>query len=370
MTDQINPQSPYQGRILVTGAFGLVGSTLVRTLADHGYDVVATDLDNPANRTVAAGIAMPNVRVQLADLTAADDVTALVASVAPAAIVHLAAIIPPTCYRRPELARTVNVDATLTLLRAANALPVRPRFILASSVAVYGARNPYQVDDLLTPDTPLRPADLYGAHKAEAEQHVRTSGLDWVILRLGGVLTVEPKLSTDPDTRYFAAALPTDGRIQTVDVRDVASAFAAAITTPATREVFLIGGDESHRVRQGDVSTLMAKAMGLVDGIPAGRKGDPGRDEQWFTTDWMDVNRAQAVLAFQHHRLPDMLAELRRTVGPLRYRLFRVVAPLVRWSLQRQSPYRRSSDTLADPWTAVRVRFGRPEPDTDSALEQ
>lgn len=53
-------------------------------------------------------------------------------------------MIPPAIYRSPALGRRVNVDATLTLLRAAQARPHPVRFIQASSNAVYGARNPPQ----------------------------------------------------------------------------------------------------------------------------------------------------------------------------------------------------------------------------------
>ena len=142
-----------------------------------------------------------------ADLTNPEAVTALIAAVSPTAIIHLAAIIPPVCYARPELARRVNVDATKLLLDAAAALPNPPRFVQASSVAAYGARNPHRVNDVLTADTPLRPSDIYGAHKVEAENLVRASGLDWVILRLGGVLTAEPRFDLDLDTIYFEASL-------------------------------------------------------------------------------------------------------------------------------------------------------------------
>ncbi len=68
--------------------------------------------------------------------------------------------------------------------------------------------------------------------------------------------------------------LPTDGRIQTVDVRDVASAFAAATTADALGETLLIGGDDAtHRLLQGDVAPAMAAALGLVGGLPTGLKG-------------------------------------------------------------------------------------------------
>lgn len=40
--------------VLVTGAFGLVGSATVKRLAADGRNVVATDLDVPENRKAAA----------------------------------------------------------------------------------------------------------------------------------------------------------------------------------------------------------------------------------------------------------------------------------------------------------------------------
>src|ERR1700743_2653094 len=120
-------------KVLVTGGFGLVGSQTVRRLAVGGPPVCAP---RPA-------------------------------------------VILPPAYRHPDLARRGNVDATAELLRAAQASEHPPRFVLASSNAVYGSRNPYRHPDRLRVDSPLRPADLYGAHKAVAEKQGRASRLEW-----------------------------------------------------------------------------------------------------------------------------------------------------------------------------------------------
>ncbi len=341
--------------VLVTGAFGLVGSETVRQLMVEGPHVVATDLNLPANRRAAEN--MPSTEVRWADLTKPDAVTRLLRAVAPTAIVHLAAIIPPACYARPKLADRVNVGATELLLKAAAALPNPPRFVQASSVAAYGARNPHRVDGVLTADTPLRPSDIYGAHKAEAENLVRASGLDWVILRLGGVLTAEPRLDLDLDTIYFEASLPIDGHIQTVDVRDVARAFIAATTAPVVGETLLIGGDESHRLVQADIAPSTAAAMGLVGGIPAGRKGDPESDADWFGTDWMDTTRSAEALDFQHISWPQLLAETAAQMGWRRYPA-RLIAPLTHALLTRRSPYYRYPGRYADPWGVIDAKWG------------
>ena len=352
------------GAVLVTGAFGLVGPAVVHELLAGGRRVVATDLGTAGNRRKAGRLReSPDLEVRWADLTDPGAVESLLGGVRPDALVHLAAMIPPSCYAQRDLARRVNVGATAALVAAASRLPVPPRVVLASSVAVYGARNPHTTTGLLTPETPLAPVDLYGGHKAEAEQVVRESGLEWVVLRLGGVLSPAPRWDLDTDLLDFEAVLPADGRLQTVDVRDVAAAFAAATVTASTGEAFLVGGDDSHRLRQSELGTALAEAMGLSGGLPPGRRGDPSSDRDWFATDWMDTARSEEVLSYQHHSLPELLADLRAAVGPARWALG-IAAPLLRAVARARSPYRGDAGRYADLWGAIGRRFGDPSPDS------
>ena len=351
--------------VLITGAFGLVGTATVRHLAEQGRHVIATDLDTPANRTAAENLPTA-VQTRWADLTDTAQIASLLAELNPVTIIHLAAVIPPVCYANPKLARRVNVDGTANLVNAAVAQPNPPRFIQASSIAVYGPRNPHRITDLLTAETQVRPFDVYGGHKMEAEAIVRGSSLDWVILRLGGVLTVEPSPKRDPDMLYFAGVLPIDGRLQTVDVRDVAHAFGAATTADVIGRTLLIGGDDSHRLLQGEVGPSTSAAMGLVGVLPTGRGGDPADDDGWFATDWMDTATAQAVLGHQHHSWPQMLAEIADRAGWKRYPL-RLVSPLAREFIKRQSAYYRQPGTYANPWDAIRRKWGAPEADRSQA---
>jgi nucleoside-diphosphate-sugar epimerase len=350
--------------VLVTGGFGLVGSATVKRLAADGRRVVVTDLDTPANRKAAAKLP-EGVEARWADLTDADQVSRLMSAVSPAAIIHLAAIIPPAIYRNAKLARRVNVDATATLVRIAEAQPTPPRFVEASSNAVFGPRNPHRTTEPVRADMPMRRCDLYSAHKAEAEEIVRSSSLEWVVLRLGAVLSTDSSaMPLTADALYFESALPTDGRLHSVDVRDVASAFAAATTADVAREILLIAGDDSHRMRQGDVGLALAAARGLTGGLATGRRGNPDSDEDWFVTDWMDTTRAQQALSFQHHSWPDMLAEMRAQAGWTRYPL-RLIAPVVREVLKRRSAYWNAPGQYADPWGAIRAKLGEPAPDSE-----
>jgi nucleoside-diphosphate-sugar epimerase len=349
-------------KVLVTGGFGLVGSQTVRRLAAEGHRVIATDVGTAAQRKAAKSLPA-GVEASWADLTAPGEVDRLVTETSPTVIIHLAAVIPPVTYRQPELARRVNVDATVALLRAARSCTRPPRFIQASSSAVHGARNPHRHHELLREDTPVRPSDLYGAHKAEVEDHVRSSGLQWVMLRLAGVMSVDPgAMPFSLDALFFESALPTDGRMHSVDVRDAAAAFAAATTADVVGEILLIGGDQSHLLRQGDVGRALAAARGLINVLPGGRPGDPHSDGHWFITDWMDTARSQQALSFQHHRWPDMLAEMRALAGWRRYPM-RLVAPVARRVLKRRAAYRNAPGRYADPWDAIRTELGEPRPD-------
>ena len=343
--------------VLVTGACGLVGRATVTALRARGLPVVATDLGSRANREHAASLpADRDLAWRWADLTAPEQARGLVKASAPRAVVHLAAVIPPACYDDPGLAESVNVGGTRHLTEAVVDHAPQARFVHASSVAVHGSRNPHRDLGLLGPDTPLAPSDLYGRHKAAAEEVVRAIATPWVVLRLGGVMTTEVSGGNDADTSYFSASLPDDGRIQTVDVRDVARAFAAAVDADVVGEILMIGGDESHRLVQRDIATGYTAALGMDGAVPAGLPGDPDDDSTWFATDWMDTARAQEALGFQQVSWPRLLEEVREQVGWKRY-LLRLVGPPMHALAVRRSPYAGTGLTHADPWGAVERRW-------------
>jgi nucleoside-diphosphate-sugar epimerase len=342
--------------VLVTGAFGNVGRYTVRRLLEQGLRVVATDIRSEKTEAVAADLAASDLIVRWLDLRDGDAVRALVAEVAPYAVLHLAAVIPPMTYANPKLARAVNVDGTGNLVAAVEALESPCRLVLASSIAVYGSRNPRR-DDVLTATTPVRPRDAYGAHKVAAEALVTRSGLDWVILRLGGVMFPEMSLSADPDLIVMEGLLPQDGRIETVDVRDVAAALVAAVHAACVGKVLLIGGGPGNRLTQQQVGHALTAAIGLRGVLPSGRPGDAADDDAWFVTDWMDTNEAQSLLGFQSHSFADTMGDLAAAVGLKRY-LLMLVVPFARLFLWWRSPLRGSRTTVVPLWSEVEGRWG------------
>jgi hypothetical protein len=59
----------------------------------------------------------------------------------------------------------------------------------------------------------------------------------------------------------------------------VAWAFAAATTADVVGEILLIAGDDSHKIKYGDVGAALAATRGLTGALPKGRPGNPDNDD-------------------------------------------------------------------------------------------
>lgn len=168
-------------RIVITGAGGFVGKTLVRRLAgDHrivALDHVPVGIDGV--ETVTGDFCEPAVLA--AAFAGGCD-----------AVVHLATVPGGAAENDPATAQRVNVAATMALVAAAAAAGKCPRFIFASSIAVFGEPLPTHVDDA----TALRPILLYGAHKAMVElwlaTQTRRGAVAGLALRLPGIVARPP----------------------------------------------------------------------------------------------------------------------------------------------------------------------------------
>jgi nucleoside-diphosphate-sugar epimerase len=173
-------------RVLLTGAFGNIGSATVEEALRRGHSVRCFDLRTSANERAARRLGR-DVEVVWGDLRREEDVARAVEG--QDAVVHLGFVIPKlsatgrSSEDEPEWARSINVGGTRNLV-AALAAQTRPaRLIFVSSLHVYGLTQ-----DLPPPRTILetpRPVEHYARHKLECEGLVECSGLAWAILRLG-----------------------------------------------------------------------------------------------------------------------------------------------------------------------------------------
>ena len=171
-------------QVLVTGGTGFIGERLIRALLDPASAGAGEPIDAIwclARRPL--GIDHPRVRTVCADLC---DGAALRARL-PAqmdAVVHLAAVVSGSAEADFDLGLRVNVDGTRTLLDWLRESGRRPRFVFASSLAVFGGEGLDRVGDERTPE----PRSSYGIQKLIGEllveDYTRKGLIDGFSLRL------------------------------------------------------------------------------------------------------------------------------------------------------------------------------------------
>jgi nucleoside-diphosphate-sugar epimerase len=321
-------------RILVTGAFGNVGTSTVRELLSQGHWVRCLELQTPANERAArrfGGLA----EVVWGDLRRPNDVAAAVAH--QDAVVHLAFILPKLsatgveCEQRPDWAREINVGGTRNLLQAMQAQPSPPRLLFASSLHIYG-----RTQHLPPPRTvadPAAPLEHYARHKVECEAMVRASGLDWSILRLAATLPISMKL----DPGMFD--IPLGNRMEYCHTRDVGLAFANAVRSPDVwGKVLLIGGGPRCQYYYREIARSVLQGLGLGM-LPAKAFAYVP-----FATDWLDTAESQRLLGYQRRTLDDYVRDMQAALGYRRH-LIRIFRPIVRSMLLAKSPYYRAGRT-------------------------
>jgi len=179
-------------RLAITGAGGFVGRKVMDLALAHPdcTSIIVTDrtlprlATDPRLRGLEGDIADPGVQDAL--LSEAD------------AVIHLAAVLGGAAEADPDASRRINLDATLDLVNRARGR----RFVLASSIAVYG-KPPPVLDD----EAPCRPAMVYAMHKRMAEialeTTVRRGEVEGVALRIAGVVA-RPDLATGLKSAFLS----------------------------------------------------------------------------------------------------------------------------------------------------------------------
>jgi nucleoside-diphosphate-sugar epimerase len=175
----LEPEVKGNGLILVTGANGFVGSSLVARLVGDGVETRACVRRNEAS--APNGLSTVNVGELSADVNWSHALTRVVVIVHLAARVHImndATSDPLAAFR------AINVEGTLNLARQAAAAKVK-RFVFISSVKVNGEST--RPGHVFTEVDAPNPRDAYGVSKHEAElgllQISADTGMEVVIIR-------------------------------------------------------------------------------------------------------------------------------------------------------------------------------------------
>jgi nucleoside-diphosphate-sugar epimerase len=173
----------------------------------------------------------------------------------------------------------------------------------------------------------VRPVEEYAKRKVECEKMIRESGLDWAILRLGAALPIRLIL----DRGMFE--VPLDNRIEYLHGKDAGLAFANAVRSKEVwGKTLLIGGGEGCQFIYGDLMDQILETTGV------GSFPEEAFAQEAYSTDWLDTVESQALLGYQKRGLEDYLKELREKMG-WRRGFVKLLRPIVRWMMLRQSPY-------------------------------
>jgi nucleoside-diphosphate-sugar epimerase len=213
--------------VLITGAAGMIGRKLTaRLLADGelaGRAITALSLVDVATPTPPAGAPM-KVETIAADLADAD-AAARLAGARPDVIFHLASIVSGEAEADLAKGYRVNLDGTRLLLEAiraaGSAAAWHPRVVFSSSIAVFGAPFPEQIDD----DFLCAPLTSYGAQKAICEllvaDYSRRGIFDGIAIRLP-TICIRPGKPNLAASGFFSNILrePLAGKPAVLPVED------------------------------------------------------------------------------------------------------------------------------------------------------
>jgi CDP-glucose 4,6-dehydratase len=306
--------------VFVTGAYGLLGSWLVKSLIEQGARTTVLKRDAVVRSALVVEGTERRVNVVHGDICDADLIERAVGEYEVDTVFHLAAqTIVGIANTAPLSTFETNIRGTWTVLEACRHLGVQ-RVVVAASDKAYGIheRLPYQED------FPLRPLYPYDVSKAATDMIARsywhTFGLPVAVTRFanlfgGGDLNLS-RLVPEAALAAIEGRRPvirSDGTLERdfLYVEDAVAAYLAICRLlddgTGAGEAFNAGGDEPHSVLE--VVEMMCRVAGTgVEPDVRGTGTPPGE----ITRQWVDSTKLRRLSGWA----PQVSLEegLRRTI--------------------------------------------------------
>jgi nucleoside-diphosphate-sugar epimerase len=266
-------------QILITGGAGYVGSTLTPLLLAAGHQVRVLDHLAHGGESLLGVWCHPGFEFIHGDIR--DRTTMRNAVSGRDAVVHLAAVVgDPACSRQPDLAREINLDASLALIEESRQAGVG-RFIFASTCSNYGRMK--DADRYVDEESELSPVSLYAETKVAVEKALLGSGRNnghngWcpTPLRFATIYGVSPRMRFDLTVNEFTMEMMTKKHLTVfgeqfwrpyIHVGDAARAIELVLSSPAPNVggcVFNVGATDQNFRKQQLVESIRPYAPDAV----------------------------------------------------------------------------------------------------------
>jgi len=180
------------------------------------------------------------------------------------AVVHLAAVVgDPACARQPDLARVVNLQASLALIEESQRAGAS-RFLFASTCSNYGKMK--DANEYVDEESELRPVSLYAETKVAVEKALLESSYNgkWcpTPMRFATIFGVSPRMRFDLTVNEFTMEMLTKKHLMVfgeqfwrpyIHVRDAARAIQLVLNSPTAKvagNVFNVGATDQNFQKQ------------------------------------------------------------------------------------------------------------------------
>jgi len=236
-------------RVLVTGGAGYIGSVLVPDLLNRGYKVTVVDNFMYKQTSLTTSIRNSNFKLVFGDVR---DEALMKEEISKAdVLIPLAAIVgAPACDKDPVLAKSINRDSILWLIKH---LSKDQRIIMPTTNSAYGSG---EKNNFCDENSPLKPLSLYAKDKVIVEKALMEFS-NSTSFRLATVFGLSPRMRLDLLVNNFVYRAVSDGFIiifeghfkrNYIHVLDVVHAFNLALEEHLKfqGEIFNVGLSEAN----------------------------------------------------------------------------------------------------------------------------